>query len=219
MFTSRTFLEGKWALLILAALAVAGIVVHQRVGGFWCLLATGIAFALLAFTISFYRDPERPISPDPRDIVAPADGHVVEIKNVNEPLYIKGEAKMVAIFLSVFDVHVQRMPVAGEIKFVQYNAGKFLDVRHADASALNESRYIGIEGADGYRVVVRQIAGLIARRIVGWADKGAKLEKGERFGMIRFGSRVEIFLPPDTEVSVKIGDYAKGGETILARRP
>jgi phosphatidylserine decarboxylase len=219
MFTSRTLLEGKWALLVLAALAVASLVAHQRLGGFWWLLATGVTVALLAFTISFYRDPERPISPDPRDIVAPADGRVVEISQVNEPLYLKGPATRVAIFLSVFDVHVQRMPIAGEIKFVQYTAGKFLDVRDAQASALNESRYIGIEDANGYRVVVRQIAGLIARRIVGWADKGAKLEKGERFGMIRFGSRVEIFLPPGTEVTVKVGDSAKGGETILARRP
>ena len=219
MFNSRTLLEGKWAFLVLAALAVAGIVVHQRVGGFWCLLGTGIAFALLAFSISFYRDPDRPCPPDPKDIVAPADGHVVEIIQVDEPLFLKGPATRVAIFLSVFDVHTQRMPIAGEIKFVQYTAGKFLDVRDRRASAMNESRFLGIEDANGYRVGVRQIAGLIARRIVGWADKGAKLEKGERFGMIRFGSRVEIFLPPGTVVSVKIGDYAKGGETILARRP
>jgi phosphatidylserine decarboxylase len=125
---------------------------------------------------------------------------------------------MVAIFLSVFDVHVQRAPIAGEIKLVKYVPGKFLDARSPKVSEENENRIIGIETPDGLRVTVRQIAGLIARRIIGWADTGARLERGERFGMIRFGSRVETFLPPGTTVLVKVGDYAKGGETILARQ-
>lgn len=204
--------EGKWALLILLAVTIATLV--------WCpwRWAAVVPLALLAFVVAFFRDPTRTISPDPRDIVAPADGRIVEIKQIAEPLYLQGETTRVAIFLSVFDVHVQRMPIAGEIKFVHYTPGKFLDVRHADASALNESRLIGIEGADGFRVAVRQIAGLIARRIVAWGGAGTRLAKGEHFGMIRFGSRVELFLPPGTAVVAKIGDYAKGGETIIARR-
>jgi len=125
---------------------------------------------------------------------------------------------MVAIFLSVFDVHVQRAPIGGTIKFVQYNKGKFLDARNPDASAKNENRVVGIESVDGFRVTVRQISGLIARRIVGWAGSGAAIAKGERLGMIRFGSRVELFVPPDTEIAVKVGDHARGGETIVARR-
>ena len=125
---------------------------------------------------------------------------------------------MAAIFLSVFDVHVQRAPIDGEIRFVQYNRGKFLDARNVNASLQNENRVVGIESADGFRVTVRQISGLIARRIVDWADRGATLTKGERFGMIRFGSRVELFLPPGTEIAAKAGDYARGGETIIARR-
>ena len=125
---------------------------------------------------------------------------------------------MVAIFLSVFDVHVQRAPIEGEIKFVRYNKGKFLDARNMNASLENENRVVGIVAADGYRVTVRQIAGLIARRIVGWADTGAKLAKGERLGMIKFGSRVELFLPTSAQIVAKVGDYAKGGETVLARR-
>ncbi|MGA2137387.1 MAG: phosphatidylserine decarboxylase, partial [Verrucomicrobiia bacterium] len=147
-----------------------------------------------------------------------ATGKIVEIKTVQEPLFLNGEATMVAIFLSVFDVHVQRAPIGGEIKFVQYNRGKFLDARDPNASLQNENRVVGIESADGFRVMVRQIAGLIARRIVGWADQGAAPAKGERLGMIRFGSRVELFLPRGTEIAAKVGDYAKGGETILARR-
>jgi phosphatidylserine decarboxylase len=142
----------------------------------------------------------------------------MEIRTVHEPYFLNGEATMVAIFLSVFDVHVQRAPIDGEIKFVKYHKGKFLDARNMNASLENENRVIGLVAADGYRVTVRQIAGMIARRIVGWADPGAKLARGERLGMIRFGSRVELFLPPGTQVTARVGDYAKGGETVLARR-
>lgn len=210
MFTIRTLLEGKWAMLVLLALGIAGLV--------WCSWAALISFALLAFTISFFRDPNRTVPPNPTLIVAPADGKIVEIKTANEPHFLKSDATMVAIFLSVFDVHVQRAPVEGEIKFAQYNKGRFLDARNPQASLLNENRVIGIESSDGFRVAVRQIAGLIARRIVGWSETGARLAKGERIGMIRFGSRVELFLPPGTEIAVTVGDYAKGGETVIARR-
>ncbi len=125
---------------------------------------------------------------------------------------------MIAIFLSIFDVHVQRSPVAGTVKLVKYNPGKFLDARHPDAPARNESRTVGIETSDGFRVVIRQIAGLIARRIVGWKNEGDAVASAEHLGMIRFGSRVELYLPPDVEILVKPGQYAKGGETIVARR-
>lgn len=203
MFTARTLLEGKWAILILVILSVAGLI--------WCKPAAVISLLLLGFTISFFRDPDANVPADALTIVAPATGKIVEIKPV-------GDTTMVAIFLSVFDVHVQRSPVAGTIKKVSYQAGKFLDVRNPNASLQNEYRLLEFETADGYRVGVKQIAGLIARRIVGWCGEGATLAKGERFGMIRFGSRVEIFLPAGTEVVAQVGTYAKGGETIVARR-
>ena len=203
MFTARTLLEGKWAILILAALSVAGLI--------WCWIAAAVSLILLVFTISFFRDPTAKVPADEKLIVAPATGKIVEIGPV-------GETTRVAIFLSVFDVHVQRAPIAGTIKRVQYQAGKFLDVRDPNSSSQNEYRLIEMETADGYRVSVRQIAGLIARRIVGWADEGTQLAKGERFGMIRFGSRVELYLPPGADVVAEVGEYAKGGETILARR-
>ena len=212
VFTARTLSEGKWPIVVLTALTVATFA--------WCPVtwAPVPPLVLLAFTISFFRDPERP-SPVTADlIVAPADGRVVEIKPVQEPHFLKGEATMVAIFLSVFDVHVQRAPITGEIKFVEYHKGRFLDARNPQASLVNENRVVGLESADGFRVTVRQIAGLIARRIVGWADTGAKVTRGERLGMIRFGSRVELFLPVNTAIAVKVGDFAKGGETIVARR-
>ena len=216
MFTARTLLAGKWPILIFAALTVA---LPFLSCSFWLrAIFAGISAVLLLFTISFFRDPQRAAPADPKAIVAPADGTIVEIRTVHEPYFLNGEATMVAIFLSVFDVHVQRAPIDGEIKFVKYNKGKFLDARDMNASLENENRVIGIVAADGFRVTVRQIAGLIARRIVGWADKGAKLTRGERLGMIRFGSRVELFLPPGVTVTAQVGDYAKGGETILARR-
>jgi phosphatidylserine decarboxylase len=174
--------------------------------------------ALLVFVFSFFRDPTRAIPADPNLITSPTDGTVVEITTVNEPLYFQGEAKMIGIFMSVFNVHVQRAPVAGRIELVKYSPGKFLDVRDPVAGAVNENRFLGIAGADGARYGVRQIAGLIARRIVGWAGEGASVAKGERIGMIRFGSRVDLLVPVDTEIVAKIGDCVKGGETIVARR-
>jgi phosphatidylserine decarboxylase len=212
MFTVRTLLEGKWPILVLTALSVA-----TRFG---CpvVWAPILPLVLLVFTISFFRDPEANVPADPGIIVAPATGKIVEIKTVNEPHFLKGEATMVAVFLSVFDVHVQRAPISGTIRLVQYNKGRFLDARNPKASLQNENRVVGIESADGFRVTVRQISGLIARRIVGWAGRGAPLAKGERFGMIRFGSRVELFLPPGAEIAATVGDYARGGETIIARR-
>ena len=203
MFTAQTLLEGKWAIIILLALTITGLR--------WCWPVAVIAAVLLVFTISFFRDPEAKIPADEKKIVAPATGKIVEITPV-------GDKTMVAIFLSVFDVHVQRAPIAGTIKSVKYQPGKFLDVRDPQASATNEHRELVVEAPDGYRVTVRQIAGLIARRIVGWCGEGAILAKGERFGMIRFGSRVELFLPAGTEIVVKVGERAKGGETIVARR-
>ncbi len=212
MFTVRTLLEGKWPILVLTALSVATI--------FGCPVrwAPILPLVLLVFTISFFRDPEANVPADPKLIVAPATGRIVEIKTVNEPQFLKGEATMVAVFLSIFDVHVQRAPIGGTIRLVQYNKGKFLDARNPNASLQNENRIVGVESTDGFRVAVRQISGLIARRIVGWVGPGAPLAKGERFGMIRFGSRVELFLPPGTEIAATVGDYARGGETIIARR-
>jgi phosphatidylserine decarboxylase len=212
MFTVRTLLEGKWPILALLALSVATILWRPVR---W---APVLPLALLSFTVSFFRDPKRKVPAAEKLIVAPADGRIVEIATVNEPDFLKSDATRVAIFLSVFDVHVQRAPMGGEIKFVRYNKGRFLDARSAQASLVNESRLIAIESPDGFRLTVRQIAGLIARRIVGWVDAGAKVKMGERLGMIRFGSRVELFLPLETEIVAKVGDYAKGGETIIARR-
>ncbi len=211
MFTSQTLREGRWPLAVLALLTLLGLLID-------CLTAVVISGLLLLFTISFFRDPRRKVPSDPQAILAAADGRIVEIGPATEPHYLQGECIMVAIFLSVFDVHVQRSPLHGVIRFVRYNKGRFLDVRHPNASAENESRTLGIETTDGYRLAIRQIAGLVARRIVGWKMQDSSVMAGERIGMIRFGSRVEMYLPADTEILVSKGQYAKGGETIVARR-
>ncbi len=180
----------------------------------------GAALALLvgltAFVLFFFRDPERAVPPDPTIIVAAADGLVVSVEEMEEPDFALGRRQRVAIFLSVFDVHVNRSPVAGRVVKTTYKSGSFLDVRHADASTHNEALSWLLETGRG-PVAVRQIAGLVARRIVPWAREGSLLERGQRFGMIRFGSRTEIFLPETCQVLVKVGDRVQGAATPIAR--
>ncbi len=210
MFTARTMREAAGPILVLSLVALAGAV--------WSLWGAVIPMLLLCLTIGFFRDPERRAPSDPGAIVAPADGRVVEIESAREEDFLKSEARKIAIFLSVFDVHVQRAPIDGEVRHVRYRRGRHLDARDVRAGGANEHRTVGIESVDGFRIVLRQIAGKVARRIVGWEGLGANLEKGQRLGMIRFGSRVEVFLPLEAEVSVVVGQHVKGGETILARR-
>jgi phosphatidylserine decarboxylase len=212
MFTLRTLLEGKWPILVAALLLVLTLQFCPWRWG-WVL-----PVLLLLFVLSFFRDPTRAIPAEADAIVSPADGKVVEIRKVPAPEFMTGEVQMVAIFLSVFNVHVQRAPVAGMVKWVKYQPGKFLDARDPQSGAQNEARAIGIETTNGTRYVVRQIAGLIARRIVGWADEGAPVAKGDRIGMIRFGSRVELYLPATADVTVSVGQTVAGGKDVIARK-
>ncbi|MEO8206776.1 MAG: phosphatidylserine decarboxylase family protein [Chthoniobacterales bacterium] len=168
------------------------------------------------YVLYFFRDPERTAPTDPLVVVSPADGKIVAIEEIEEVEFLKRKTKRISIFLSVFDVHVNRAPIAGEVTHSQPKPGKFLDARDPDSSTLNESRTWVILGAQA-EVVVKQITGAIARRIVPWSKVGDTLEKGERFGMIRFGSRTELYLPLDAETTVAIGDKVKGGETPVAR--
>jgi len=183
-------------------------------------ILVGVVLALLlgltAFVLYFFRDPERALPPDRNLIVAAADGLVVSVEEMEEPDFALGRRLRIAIFLSVFDVHVNRSPVTGRVSKTSYKAGSFLDVRHADASTHNEALAWLLETEHG-PVAVRQIAGLVARRIVAWAREGSALERGQRFGMIRFGSRTEIFLPASCQVLVKVGDRVEGAATPIAR--
>jgi phosphatidylserine decarboxylase len=151
-------------------------------------------------------------------VTAPADGKVVLITEVDEPAFIHGRALRVSIFMNVFNVHVNRYPISGTVKYVQYNPGKFLNAAVEKSSLENEQRSVGIE-AGPYRILVRQIAGLIARRIVTYSREGERVEQGERMGLIRFGSRVDVFLPTDATVKVKIGELTTAGSTVVAELP
>lgn len=207
---NRALGEAKW---ILGALGVAWVVTIFVVP----IVAVLIAIFLL-FTVYFFRDPERVPPEGERIAVAPADGVVTTIDEVREKEFFNQPMRRVGIFLSVFDVHVNRSPIAGEVTHSEPKPGRFLDARDPDASLLNVSRSWVIAGPVG-SVLVRQITGAIARRICPWAVVGDSLQRGERFGMIRFGSRTELFVPLGAEILVKMGDRVRGGETPMARMP
>jgi len=179
-------------------------------------IITLLAGFLFLFVCYFFRDPERVVPADPNLIVSAADGLVVSVEEYEEPDFHLGPMIRIAVFLSVFDVHVNRSPVAGVVNSTVYKAGEFLDVRHKESSTRNECRSWWLDTPHG-PVAVRQIAGLIARRIVAWSREGDALERGHRFGMIRFGSRTEVFLPLACTVLVKPGDRVAGASTPIAR--
>jgi len=202
----KTLFEGRWIFGVLFVFAVAG---------FWVSVWVGMVFlGLILFTVNFFRDPEREVPADPRGVVSAADGVVADIVEQEDGPF-EGLPLRIGVFLSVFDVHVNRAPIAGEVVSTGEKNGKYLDARHPDASSLNAFRSWLIRGPQG-SVAVRQITGAIARRIVAWSEPGDHLEKGERFGMIRFGSRTEVFLPAGSLVRVAVGDKVRGGLTLIA---
>jgi phosphatidylserine decarboxylase len=172
-------------------------------------------FLLGLFVAFFFRDPERTPPGDSRLLVSPADGKVVYVGPERE-----GDSGrfQISIFLSIFNVHINRSPLSAVISRVRYTPGRFLPAYKSEASTQNEQNEIELEDGS-WKVTVRQIAGVVARRIVFFKEKGDRLERGERFGLIQFGSRVDILLPPDARVRVKPGDRVKGGRSIVAERP
>lgn len=175
--------------------------------------AWGILPLLLAmFFLWFFRDPERAIPQDAGAVVSPGDGKVTDVATVTE-----GNEKRlrVSIFLSVFDVHVNRSPIAGVVRDIRYQRGQFLNAMNVVSAELNEQNMVTMEG-DGQRVVFKQIAGLLARRIVFYPKVGESLERGQRVGLIKFGSRVDVLLDASARVNVKVGDRVKGGASVLA---
>jgi phosphatidylserine decarboxylase len=185
---------------------------------YFCLTTLSVILGVLTiFVISFFRDPEREIPEGEGIVVSPADGRVVKVQDIKNDAIYGGDAVCISIFLSIFNVHVNRAPHEGIVKKVVYNHGKFLAAFDDKASLLNEQNSVLIESKNGAKILVKQIAGLIARRIVCWVKEGDKVERGMRYGLIRFGSRADIFLPPDAEVNVKVGDKIKGGINIIGR--
>lgn len=187
-----------------------------KLASFVLALPAAVSVLLTLFVLYFFRNPERTPPADPRAVIAPADGTVIVSERVAEtPL--GSEALKISIFMSVFNVHVNRVPFDGRVLDVSYHRGKFFDARDGRASCENERNGILLETVGGVRIAFVQIAGLIARRIVCYPRVGDLLKRGERYGLIRFGSRVDVYLPVDTEALVKIGDKTVAGETVLAR--
>jgi phosphatidylserine decarboxylase len=179
---------------------------------FWLTVLT----ALLALqTIWFFRDPRRIIPDGDELIVSPADGKIVEVTEAEEERFLQSRAVKVSIFLNLFDVHVNRIPCAGRIRGIQYQPGKFLAASKALASTENEQNALLLETPSGARLVFVQVAGLVARRIVCWVKDGDRVQKGDRFGMIRFGSRTDLFLPLGTEIRIRKGQKVKGGSSVI----
>lgn len=206
----QTLREARWIFAVAIVLTVL-----LSLASLWLGLLGGL---LLLYVFYFFRDPERVTPADPRFVIAAADGVVAEIVEMMEPEVTKTTMKRVAIFLSVFDVHTNRAPIAGTVTYRHQIPGKFLDARHADASKLNEYQTWAFQN-ERTTLVVRQITGAIARRIVGWSKVGDIVAKGERFGMIRFGSRTEVYVPLDAHITVQLGDRVQGGQTVIAQLP
>jgi phosphatidylserine decarboxylase len=197
-------------ILALGAMAL-GVTRHSMS---WDVAAIPLVIIAL-WVIYFFRDPERTGERGENLVVSPADGLVVLITDVQEPSYIAGTATRVSIFMNVFDVHVNRYPVNGTVRFLQYNKGLFLHAAHEKASLDNEQMSVGIESGRR-KILVRQIAGLIARRIVNYAKQGDAATQGTRMGIIRFGSRVDVFIPTTSKLRVKVGERTVAGTTVLA---
>jgi len=203
------FILAAWALALIAIALGAS---RHSMG--WYAAAVPLVIIAL-WVVYFFRDPERTGERGDRVVVSPADGLVVMITDVDEPSYIAGEATRISIFMNVFDVHVNRYPVNGTVRFLKYNKGKFLHAAHEKASLDNEQMSVGIESGTR-KILVRQIAGLVARRIVNYAKNGDAAAQGVRMGIIRFGSRVDVFIPPGSKVRVQVGERTVAGTTVLA---
>jgi phosphatidylserine decarboxylase len=200
------------AIAALVAAATYALALNRRSWPLWLL---AFALTIVALWVAyFFRDPERAGPRGEHVVIAPADGKVVPIAEADERLFMGGPARRVSIFMNVFNVHVNRYPVSGTVRLLKYNPGKFLNAAAEKSSLENEQMSVGIETAG--RILVRQIAGLIARRIVTYSKEGEHVQQGTRMGLIRFGSRVDLFLPLSAQIRVRVGDLTLAGSTEIA---
>jgi phosphatidylserine decarboxylase len=209
--------------LILAVVTIL-ILINVAASSFPRLISTnsvflilGVSLVILIIVLQFFRSPTFDIKKSELEVLAPADGKVVVIEETEETEYFKGKRKQVSIFMSPINVHVNRMPVGGAIQFYKYHPGKYLVAWHPKSSTENERTTVVVKTKNGVEILFRQIAGALARRIKCYVKEGQTLEQGEEFGFIKFGSRVDIFLPLDAEIVTKIDDITKGGRTVIAR--
>jgi phosphatidylserine decarboxylase len=195
--------------------AVAAAVLVGVVAGWWW---SAPLWAAAAFVLQFFRDPPREVPDDPRAVVSPADGRIVAVEKARDP-WLERDALRISVFMNVFNVHSNRSPVDGTVRRRWYHPGRFLNAALDKASLENERNALALRTADGVDVTCVQIAGLVARRILCYVEAGAELERGQRFGFIRFGSRVDVYLPPEAQAVAALGDKVLAAETVLARLP
>jgi phosphatidylserine decarboxylase len=201
--------EGRWHMVLAAGAAVA---VHYFAGPVWA----APFWTILVFILQFFRDPPRQVPDAPDAIICPADGKVIALGEAEDP-YLKRPSKRVSVFMNVFNVHSNRSPVAGKIMERWYSRGKFVNAALDKASLDNERNALWIRTDQGQDVVVVQVAGLIARRILCYVQPGERIARGERYGFIRFGSRVDVYLPLEARFEVSLGDSVKGAADVIAR--
>ncbi len=213
----RVAREGIPFIIISNALLLAASFSAYRTGSLWLWALTAALTIVAGWVVYFFRDPEREGIRGERLVISPADGKIVLIAKVHEPAFIRGECTRISVFMNIFSVHVNRYPVSGAVRYIHYNPGKFLNAAIEKASLENEQSSVGIESPIG-RMLVRQIAGLVARRILTYSRAGDTAEQGTRFGIIRFGSRVDVFVPTDCTVTVREGEQVFAGLTTLAKR-
>jgi phosphatidylserine decarboxylase len=202
-------------MLVSAALVVA-VVLHIGVSSLLTTLLLAIIVPVWLLVIYFFRDPNRKIHGEPDIVLGPGDGEVIEIVTGREEIYLQAEAVRISMFLSVLDVHVQRVPVSGSVREIDHQPGRFLQAFRPEASDVNEHIAMVLDSDYG-PILVKQIAGILARRCVNTLRPGDVVERGQRFGLIRFGSRIDLFLPIDARIMVKVGDKVTGGVTAVAR--
>ena len=210
-----TFAREGLSFIAVAALVAAGVFGIALVRRSWPVWLLAFVLAIIALWVAyFFRDPERSGERGERLVIAPADGRVVMITQVDEPTFIKERSIRLSIFMNVFNVHVNRYPVSGIVRLVDHQPGRFMNAAAPASSAENEQTSIGIESGSNH-VLIRQIAGLIARRIVTDSKVGEHVQQGARMGLIRFGSRVDVFLPANATLRIKVGDATFAGTTVI----
>jgi len=212
---TRKFPVAKEGMIFILPLGVLSLIL-------WILrlpILAGLSTFLTLFVIFFFRDPERGVPPDDKAILSPADGKVIQVQPCLEERFLQGPAIKISVFMSLFNVHVNRNPLSGRVVDSSYAPGQFLRADLDRASSANEQNALLVETPEGARLLVVQIAGLIARRIVCWVKKGDSVVRGQRFGLIRFGSRLDIYLPQNIQLQVRPGQRATGGQTILGYLP
>lgn len=195
---------------------IAAVILTLIVYYFFGMVAAAVPAVLAAFFIYFFRNPSRSMPYDPNILYSPADGTVMAVEDIYDDEYLNEPATKVTVFLSVFNVHVNRSPIDGEIKYQRYTCGQFVPAYKKSASFENERHAIGLDNGR-MRILVTQVAGLLARRIVSWVTLGHQMKQGECYGMIKFGSSTELVVPKNVEITVKKGDTVVGGITVMGR--